>query len=144
MCDDDGTLLGAVVLLEDVTHLTELDRMKTEFIGVASHEMRTPVASLLLATQLLREGAVGELTPRQQEIVATQLEDLQRLDKLMRDLLDLTRLELGQRRRAGNSPAVDLVRSAVDFVASQAESKGINLTSEAPDDLPGVRADGAR
>lgn len=142
MKDDDGTLLGAVAVLEDVTHLTELDRMKTEFISVASHELRTPVSSLLLAAQLLKEGAAGELTTKQQEIVAAQLQDLDRIDKLMIDLLDLTRLELGT-----TTPHMEiilpneLVQAAIDSVASQAEVKGINLISDLPEGLTGVRAD---
>lgn len=142
MCDDDGTLLGAVVVLEDVTHLTELDRMKTEFISVASHELRTPVASLLLAAELLQEGAAGDLTSKQREIVAAQLQDLQRIDNLMRDLLDLTRLELGTTTPHMEiiSPR-ELIKAAVDSVASQAEIKGINLVSDVPGDLPSVRAD---
>ena len=91
MRDEEATLLGAVVVLEDITHLRELDRLKTEFIGVASHELRTPVTSLLLSVQLLQEGAVGALTPDQREIVAAQKEDLERLERMMRDLLDITR-----------------------------------------------------
>ncbi len=142
MSDDDGTLLGAVAVLEDVTHLTELDRMKTEFISVASHELRTPVASLLLGAQLLQEGAAGRLTSGQRRIVAVQLEDLQRLDRLMQDLLDLTRLDLGT-----TAPHLEIVRpnelvqSAVDSMVSQAEAKGIDLVSEIPDGLPIVNAD---
>ena len=63
MRDEDGALLGAAIVLEDVTHLRELDRLKTEFISVASHELRTPVTSLLLSVHLLQEGAAGPLTP---------------------------------------------------------------------------------
>lgn len=145
MCDDDGTLLGAVAVLEDVTHLTELDRMKTEFISVASHELRTPVASLLLAAQLLQEGSVGQLSPQQQEIVAAQLEDLQRLDRLMKDLLDLTRLELGTTPpRLEIAQPAEIVKNAVDSIASQAEAKGINLVSEVTDMLPTLRVDKAQ
>lgn len=142
MRDDDGTLLGAVAVLEDVTYLTELDRLKTEFISVASHELRTPVASLLLSAQLLQDGAVGDLTPEQREIVAAQLEDLQRLDRLMRDLLDMTRLESGiSAPRFEAAPPSELVQSALNAVAAQAESKGIKLTSEIAEGLPHARAD---
>ena len=63
----EGEPLGAVAVLEDVTALREVDRLKTEFIGVASHELRTPVTSLLLSVQLLAEGAAGALTPAQRE-----------------------------------------------------------------------------
>lgn len=145
MCDDDGTLLGAVAVLEDVTHLTELDRMKTEFISVASHELRTPVTSLILATQLLQEGAAGQLEPNQKEIVAAQLEDLNRLDKLMHDLLDLTRLELGTTPpKFELVPPVELVQTAVDSMASQAEAKGINVMEDIAEGLPSVQADKAQ
>src|SRR5258708_437048 len=95
MHDDLSVLLGAVAVLEDVTHLRELDRLKSEFIGVASHELRTPVTSLLLSSQLLQEGAAGALTRDQQEILSAQWEDLQRFERLTRDLLDLARLEAG-------------------------------------------------
>jgi len=63
MHDDDSSILGAVAVLEDITHLRELDRMKNEFIGVASHELRTPVTSLLLSVQLMEQGITGAVVP---------------------------------------------------------------------------------
>lgn len=139
---DEERLLGAVVVLEDVTHLRELDQLKTEFIGVASHELRTPVTSLLLSAQVLDEGAAGPLSPEQKEIVAAQKEDLQRLERMMRDLLDITRLEAGVTPpRFEIVPAGDLVRNAVESISAQAESKGIHLQSEAGEDVGSVRAD---
>jgi PAS domain S-box-containing protein len=142
MRDEMGDLLGAVVVLEDITHLRELDRLKTEFIGVASHELRTPVTSLLLSVQLMQEGAVGKLTPEQQEIVAAQREDLERLERMMSDLLEITRLEAGVTppRFEIVAPCA-LIRSAMEAVASQAEAKGVHLETNVPDALPDVRAD---
>jgi NtrC-family two-component system sensor histidine kinase KinB len=142
MRDEEGSLIGAVAVLEDVTHLRELDRLKTEFIGVASHELRTPVTSLLLSVQLLEEGAVGPLTPEQKEVIAAQKEDLQRLERMMRDLLELTRLEAGVTPpRFEIAPPHELIRGAVQTVASQAEAKGLVLASEVSSGLPEVRAD---
>ena len=139
---DADALLGAVAVLEDVTHLRELDRLKTEFISVASHELRTPVTSLLLSVQLLQEGAVGPLTPEQWEVVAAQREDLERLERMMRDLLDMTRLEAGVvPPRLEIVPPRELVRSAVAAVAAQAQAKGVALREEVAEDLPDVRAD---
>jgi len=145
MRDDDDALLGAALVLEDITHLSEVSRLKTEFIGVASHELRTPVTSLLLSAQLLQEGAAGELNETQAEIVAAQREDLARLDQLLRDLLDISRLEAG-----ATSPRFDrvapqsLVEWARGSVASQAAAKSVSLHSEVAPDLPTVRADRAQ
>ena len=142
MRDEESTLLGAVVVLEDITHLRELDRLKTEFIGVASHELRTPVTSLQLSVQLLEEGAVGALTPDQREIVAAQKVDLERLERMMSDLLDITRLEAGVTppRVEIVTPQV-LVQSAVAQVAAQVERQGLTLTTEFAPRLRPVRAD---
>ncbi|MDQ2731464.1 MAG: cell wall metabolism sensor histidine kinase WalK, partial [Armatimonadota bacterium] len=145
MHDDDASLLGAVTVLEDVTHLHELDRLKTEFIGVASHELKTPVTSLLLSVQLLEEGAVGSLTTGQREVVAAQKEDLERLERMMRDLLDITRLEAGViPPHFEIVPVPELVQNAIAAVASQAEAKGLRLESEAPDGISEVYADAAQ
>lgn len=142
MSDDEGLLVGAVAVLDDVTHMRELDRLKTEFISVASHELRTPVTSLLLSVQLMQEGAVGELTPDQRVIVEAQRQDLDRLERMMRDLLDMTRLEAGvSLPRFELVRPSDLVKSATDSVAAQVEAQGLNLQASAPVALPEVRAD---
>lgn len=126
---EDGALLGSVAVLEDVTQMREVDRLKNEFIGVASHELRTPVASLLLGAQMLQEGAMGELNDGQRQVVEMQLDDLGRLNKLMQDLLDVTKLESGSvRSNRTRVSVVDLVRSPLDGLRSQAEAKGISLS----------------
>lgn len=142
MKGDDDRLVGSVTVLEDITHLKILDQMKNEFIGVASHDLRSPVTSLILANHLLREGVAGPLTPDQIEVVETQHEDLERLERLMRDLLDVTRLQ------AGASPpkfepvsVVDLTRHPVETLRIQAKKKGVQLVLELSSGIPDVRAD---
>lgn len=139
---DDETLLGAALVLEDVTHLHTLDALKSEFISVASHELRTPVTSLLLSAQLLDEGVVGPLTHDQKEVVKAQREDLARLDALLRDLLDLTKLEAGATppRFEWVSPH-ELIQAAARGVQREVSAKMIHLETFSRDDLPLVRAD---
>lgn len=144
MREEDETLLGAALVLEDVTHLRELDRLKSEFISVASHELRTPVTSLMLSAQILEEGTAGELTEEQQEVVRAQREDLTRLESLLRDLLDLTKLEAGAipPRFEWVSPG-ELVEDATQGVAAQAAAKGVRLESHSAAKAA-VRADRAQ
>ena len=92
----DGARVGAVMLLEDITHLREIDRLKSEFIAGASHELRTPLTSLEMGVHLLLEGVPGELSARQLEILTMCRDDATRLDTLVKELLDLSRLESGR------------------------------------------------
>ena len=64
MRDADARLVGAVMLLEDITHLREIDRLKSEFIAGASHELRTPLTSVEMGVHLLLEGSAGTLSPK--------------------------------------------------------------------------------
>src|SRR5258705_7752200 len=95
MKDADGRLVGVVTLLEDVTHLSEVNRLKSEFIAAASHELRTPLTSVQMGIHLLLEDTTGTLDDRQREILQVCREDSARLDRLMRELLDLSKIESG-------------------------------------------------
>lgn len=75
--------------------LEELDRLKAEFVSVATHELKTPVNVMLGYLQLLQENVYGELTPRQREIAETLVSQTQQLSRLIRQLLDVSRFDAG-------------------------------------------------
>ena len=128
MHGEEGNLVGSVTVLEDITYLKVLDQMKNEFIGVASHELRTPVTSLMLSVQLLLEGAAGPLTPTQMQVISAQSQDLERLEKLMRDLLDVTKLEAGMSKpKCEDIEVGELMAYPVKTLKPQADQKGIQL-----------------
>jgi PAS domain S-box-containing protein len=145
MRDNGSRLLGAVTLLEDITHLRELDRLKSEFIATASHELRTPLTSVQMGVHLLLEGAVGELNEKQMEVLSACREDCERLDKLMRDLLDLSRIEAGE-----SQPALKTIRTrefivkATEDLRPQVESKGLSFNVIIPVGLPDVMIDSSQ
>ncbi|HMF56020.1 MAG TPA: ATP-binding protein, partial [Pyrinomonadaceae bacterium] len=142
MRDTERHLLGAVTLLEDITHLREIDRLKSEFISTASHELRTPLTSVQMGVHLLLEGAAGELTEKQGEVLEACREDCERLEKLMRALLDLSRIESGEEKPHLISIRVtDLIRSAAERLRPQVESKEITFHVDVPPDAPPVLAD---
>jgi PAS domain S-box-containing protein len=142
MRDADDRLVGVVTLLEDITHLSEISRLKSEFIAAASHELRTPLTSVQMGVHLLLEGAAGSLDKRQTEILEVCRDDTARLERLMRQLLDLSKIESGAvaPSRVPIRPSV-LVHEAVDSLALQAESKGLHVVVDAPADVPEVAAD---
>ena len=142
MRDNGHRLLGAVTILEDITHLREIDRLKSEFIATASHELRTPLTSVQMGVHLLLEGALGELTDSQNEVLQACRQDCERLDKLMRDLLDLSKIEAGESQpQLATISARDLLSTAVKELRPQVEAKGLKLTVNAPVELPCVSVD---
>jgi PAS domain S-box-containing protein len=142
MRDNRNRLLGAITLLEDITHLREIDRLKSEFIATASHELRTPLTSVQMGVHLLLEGALGELTDKQNEVLQACRQDCERLDRLMRDLLDLSRIEAGESQpQLATLRARDLLTTAVKELRPQVEAKGLEVRVEVPVDLPSVKVD---
>src|SRR5262249_28451599 len=75
MRDPDHRLIGAVTLLEDITHLSEVSRLKSEFIAAASHELRTPLTSVQMGVHLLLEGSLGAVNDRQQRVLQVCVEN---------------------------------------------------------------------
>jgi signal transduction histidine kinase len=142
---DDGELVGALLVLHDITREVESDRLKTEFIGTMSHELRTPMTAIKGFTQLLSMGGLGPLTDTQREFVTTIYANTERMIALINDVLDITKIESG---------AVDLewrpLHLAEALSGVIAEMKGAiaerqhELTISMPPGLPLVRGDAHR
>ena len=142
MRNADGHLVGAVILLEDVTVLTEVDKLKTEFISVASRKLREPLRSLQLALHSVVEGHTGELNEQQMDLLTGATEDAARLDELMSDLLDLSQIESGARRLSiERLRPIDLARAAIERFRAAADSKDIALENKVWPDLSWVLGD---
>jgi NtrC-family two-component system sensor histidine kinase KinB len=142
MRENESRLLGAVTLLEDITHLREIDRLKSEFIATASHELRTPLTSVQMGVHLLLEGAAGELNEKQAEVLGACREDCERLDKLMRALLDLSRIEAGESEpNLDPIKARELITAESEVLRPQVEAKGLTFAIELSPDLPLIIAD---
>ncbi|RJX29392.1 MAG: HAMP domain-containing protein [Desulfarculus sp.] len=137
-----GRLVGAVVLFQDVTKLKELDRLKTEFVMTASHELRTPLTSMILSIGSLQEKAKEKLDQAESQLLDAAAEEARRLQILVNDLLDFSRLESG-RLKMDFAP-VNIHRIAKEAAAvlePQAKDKGVELASQVPEDLPKAWAD---
>jgi NtrC-family two-component system sensor histidine kinase KinB len=135
-------MLGAILLLRDVTKLKELDRLKSEFVATASHELKTPLTSIGMSIGLLEERAETKLDDRERELLAAAGEDVERLKHLVNDLLDLSKIEAGKIELNFEAVPVSLlVGQAVQSLKAQAEEKDIELINRVPDHLPDVRAD---
>ncbi|MCX6169410.1 MAG: ATP-binding protein [Ignavibacteriales bacterium] len=89
----ESDMKGTVIVFNDITKYQELDRMKSEFVAKVSHELKTPLTSLGMALGIIEDKIVGELTVQQNELIVSMKEDYERLNRLVYEILELTKLE---------------------------------------------------
>jgi PAS domain S-box-containing protein len=136
--------LGTVSIFRDITHEVEVDRLKSEFVATVSHELRTPMTSIRGYTDVLLMGAAGALNENQAHFLKIIKNNTERLNILVNDLLDISRIESG---RVTLSPQpLDLREVAEDVIEdvlrrSQEENKPMALSLDAPKRLPLVYGD---
>ncbi|MCC6298833.1 MAG: GAF domain-containing protein [Anaerolineales bacterium] len=139
--------LGTVSIFRDITHEVEVDRLKSEFVATVSHELRTPMTSIRGYVDVLLMGAAGALNENQAHFLKIVKGNTERLNILVNDLLDISRLESG---RVTLSPqALDMREVAEDVIAdvlrrSQEENKPVALSLDAPKKLPLAFGDAER
>jgi signal transduction histidine kinase len=134
--------LGTIVALHNVSDFKRLDQAKSHFLATVSHELKTPLSTINFHLKLLLDQRVGPLNEEQQQMVATLQQENQRLLKLTRDLLDVSRLESGAIPLNPQPTAVAaLIAAATAPLQLQLAPKGLTLDVALPADLPPVRAD---
>ncbi len=143
--DDAQGLLGAAIVLTDVTRFRLLDQLKTDMVSTVSHELKTPLTGVQMTIHLLLEEAVGPLNSKQIELLLAARQDSDRLLAMINDLLDLTRIEQGRVRLDRNLAAPsDLVAGAVERHEPRARDGGIELKGSVAFGLPPVSVDRER
>jgi PAS domain S-box-containing protein len=90
-----GKPLGAIEVFRDITFEQEVDRMKSEFISLASHQLRTPLSAIKTYTHMLFDGYMGKLNAPQKKSLATIIGATDRMNELISTLLNITRMESG-------------------------------------------------
>ncbi len=132
-----GGRSGIVLILQDVTQFRELDKMKSDFMATVSHEFRTPLTSINMSVDILRQKVVGPLTDAQEELLEASKHDCDRLTKLVKELLQLSKLESGKfelkREPVGFERIID---AALQPLQLPFKEKGVELQSTAEKDLP--------
>lgn len=130
--DLEGNVIGLTSIGEDITERFRLERMKTEFISVVSHELRTPLTSMQAALSLLVDHIIDPATEEGQTVIQIAAEGVDRLVKLVNDILDIERLEAGKIRlekRFCNT--VELIMIAIKQMQEMAYQMGVSLDQNA-------------
>jgi NtrC-family two-component system sensor histidine kinase KinB len=140
-----GDSLGTVaflLLLRDVTQAYELDRMRSDFVGMVSHELRTPLTAIRMSVDLLGEPTLGPLTEVQRQFVQAIREESERLLRIVNDLMDLAKIESGkfEVRPSPIQLAQFFEHLLVPFIAP-AQETGITILTDVSPEVSTVHAD---
>jgi signal transduction histidine kinase/putative methionine-R-sulfoxide reductase with GAF domain len=131
-----------VATMHDISHFKELNQLKNDFVSSVSHDLKSPLSSILLAINLVAEA--GAVTESQQELINTVDRQVRAMGQLIDDILDIGKIEAGidmEMEPCGLAPIIGAVIEAFD---PQATDKSIELSVSLADELPPVLANGMR
>jgi two-component system phosphate regulon sensor histidine kinase PhoR len=140
--NDVGETIGSVTVIQDISHLKELDKMKSEFIAMVTHELRTPIAAVEQQLTVILNKMAGEITEKQEQLLQRAKERTKGLLNLIKDLLDLSKIEAGKMVQYKEPLALqEVVQRVVDLMRVEAENKKIDLQFSSSPKVSLINAD---
>ncbi len=137
----DNGVVGTVTVLEDITAFKRLDEMKSDFVNMVAHELRSPLVSIRQQNSVLLEGLAGPLQEKQEEILQRGVKKIDQLLDLIHDLLDIARIEAGKHLQHRVPIALEnIINETVELIRPRAEEQGVAI-SVSCEDPPVIQAD---
>ncbi len=137
---DDG-VVGTVTVLEDITAFKRLDEMKSDFVNMVAHELRSPLVSIRQQHNVLVEGLAGPLQEKQADLIQRGIRKIDQLLDLINDLLDIARIEAGKHVQHRVPTDVEtIIHETVELIRPRAEEQGVTLSVACEGSRP-VQAD---
>ena len=134
--------IGYAVTMQDVTYLKEVDRVRNEVIHTVSHDLRSPLTSVVGYTELIMR--TGSLNDSQQEFLKRIQESVQHITTLINDLLDLGGIEAGLDTRRERVQLDALLRYSLEMLQGQIKTKRIKVNTDIAESLPALQANPVR
>lgn len=138
--NEEGKIVGTVTVPQDIVKLKEIDQMKSDFISMITHELRSPLTSIKMALDLISKDKT--LDPSSKNIINAAVRNAEKLNSIISDILDFSKLQSG--RMVFNLEVVSpqsIVEGAVSSMKAWAMSKSLNLSSNVEPSLPNIYVD---
>lgn len=134
--------IGFAITLQDISHLKELERIKTDFVHTVSHDLRSPLTSVLGYAELVAR--TGPLNEHQREFLSRVQGSVQQITHLINDLLDIGRMEAGFDTRRESVHLESILESTLDALNGQLKAANMNVRIEKAASLPPLKANPVR
>jgi signal transduction histidine kinase len=130
---------------EQIKQLKKLDKIKSNFLNITSHELRTPISAIKGYLQMILKQKLGDITEEQKKSLEIALRNANRLDNLIQDILDLSRLDSGRMRFILEKTNIKtMIAETVETMQTIADKKHIRINAKIDDFLPDLIIDGER
>jgi PAS domain S-box-containing protein len=135
--DENALLIGSVSLIHDTSQLSAIDKVKSNFLAMVSHQLKAPLSSTLLQTSILLDGMVGEVNEKQKDLLQKIKAKTKGMSDLINDILDVCYIEEG-----GYVTQIEflnlseILKRTIEVVQPQTQDKGINIQIIIEDHLP--------
>ena len=140
--DAQKNIVGAIIVFRDITKEYELDKAKSEFVSLASHQLRTPLSAINWYAEMLLDGTLGKLNKNQLAQIQEIYGGNQRMIELVNSLLDVSRLDLGKLvNKPEPTDMTALATSLEKELATSIKGKSMTFTKQITASLPAVSAD---
>jgi len=140
-----GQVRAVITVLRDITTQKELERMKSNFLSVVSHELKTPLHSIKGFVDIILMGKTGQITETQTDFLGTVRDQTTHLQSLINDLLEFSRLESGQvQLRLTDVSVAEVATAVVEQMKPLADEGQIRLENRVPADTLSIQADRMR
>jgi len=124
----DDKVVGAVAMVEDISELRRMEQVRTDFAANVSHELKTPLTSIKGFVETLQEGAL-ENPPMAQRFLRIIMMEVDRLTRLINDILSITKMESGQTEVSNERVRIDqMMEDVAEMLSVHATEKGVELT----------------
>lgn len=138
----EGQPIGTIALLHDVMYVTKMDSIKDDFMFMVSHQLKSPLSSMLMQLSVVLDGLAGDLTEKQRSLLSKAKDKTKSMITLVSDLLDFQRFEeKGVLQQVERLDLREMLQRTLDLMAMSAEDKHIVIETNVKEDVPIVAGD---
>jgi signal transduction histidine kinase len=140
--NQDGAVVGALGLFHDVSKVSAMDKLRSDFLSMVSHELKSPLSSLLMQISVVLDGLAGELNSKQSGLLGKAKEKTKGMITLVNDILDYRRIEEGKSiQKIESLDLTEILQHTAELMRLSAEEKDISITCEVADQIPAFSGD---